>query len=386
MRRWSLKIGSVRGIGVYIHATFLMLIGYLIWANRSAAPADIALAILFVCAVFGCIVLHELGHAITAQRFGIQTRDITVLPIGGLARLERMPRDPRQELLIAIAGPAVNVVIAGLLFLMLAFIPHGAPAPDAEEAPAAALGLTGLHGWGFLLTLAYTNAALVVFNLLPAFPMDGGRILRAGLAYKLGYARATRIAAGVGQVMAGLFLVAGLMGNPMLVLIALFVFLGAQAEAQTEEVRWNINDLRVRDAMITDFLTLGIGSTLKDAADLLLAGSQQDFPVLDGERIAGVLARADLMRALATQGLSAPAAGVMRRDCAPVDESAPLPVVFDRMQQTTCPLVPVTRQGELVGMLTLENIGEFIMIRSALRGLPPPLRAEAVQEQVRRAG
>jgi Zn-dependent protease len=376
----------VRGIGLYIHATFLLLIGYLIWANRTAAPAEIALAILFVCAVFACVVLHELGHALTAQQFGIGTKDITVLPIGGVARLERMPREPRQELLIAIAGPAVNVAIALVLFVVVgaASVWAAAAAPVEDGSGRSLLG--GLRGLAFLRTLAYANAALVVFNLLPAFPMDGGRVLRAALAYRLGYSRATRIAAGVGQVMAAIFFVVGLMGNPMLMLIAVFVFMGAQAESQAEQVRWNIDDLRVRDAMITDFITLDARSTLKDAADALLAGSQQDFPVTDGDRIAGILARADLMRALATQGLTAPIAAVMRRDCAPVDEGAPLPSVFDRMQQTRCPLVPVTRQGHLAGMLTLENIGEFIMIRSALKGVPAPIRAPSVQQEVRRAG
>jgi Zn-dependent protease len=386
--RWSLKIGSVRGIGIYIHATFLLLIVYLIWVNRRDQPAVIALTILFVCAVFACIVLHELGHALTAQRFGIRTRDITILPIGGVARLERMPRDPRQELLIAIAGPAVNVVIAIVLLAVLAVIGRGsAPPPPLVDGSANVLR-DSLSGVGFIRTLAVTNIALVLFNLLPAFPMDGGRVLRAGLAYKLGYARATRIAASVGQLMAGLFFVGGLMGNPMLFLIAVFVFIGAQAEAQAEEIQWNLSDVRVRDAMITDFLTLDAGSTLKDAADVLLAGSQQDFPVVEGTRLAGVLSRADLMRALASAGLSGSVADVMRRppECGPVDENVPLATAFDRMRQSSCPLFPVTRNGELVGMLTLENIGEFIMVRTALRGLPPPIRPQNIQQEIRRAG
>jgi Zn-dependent protease/CBS domain-containing protein len=386
MRGWSLKIGSVSGIGIYIHATFLILIGYLVWVNRQAPALQITLVVAFVCAVFACIVLHELGHALTAQRFGVRTRDITILPIGGVARLERIPQDPRQELLIAVAGPAVNVVIAAVLYAVVAALHLGFPDPAARTAPATGSLLDAIQTAGFLRTLAYTNAALVVFNLLPAFPMDGGRILRAALAYKLDYARATRIAAGVGQVMAGLFVVLGLMGNPWLVLIAIFVFMGAQAEAQAAEIRWNIGDLRVRDAMITDFLTLAPSDTLKQAADQLLAGSQQDFPVLEGDLIVGVLSRGDLMKALATRGLTGTVAESMSPGCRPVDASAPLPSVFDQMQRSGCPLIPVTSQGRLVGILTLENIGEFIMVRSALRGLPSPLRPVSVREEVRRAG
>jgi Zn-dependent protease/predicted transcriptional regulator len=382
--RWSLRVGSVAGIGIYIHATFLLIIGWVVWQNRGAPPGEIAAAVGLVLSVFACVLLHELGHALTAKRFGVRTRDITLLPIGGVARLERMPTDPKQELLIAIAGPAVNVVIAAVLFGVILAV--GARVGDGAAADSPELLTGALRTLGFLGTLAWINVVLVGFNLLPAFPMDGGRVLRAALAYKMDYARATRVAAGVGQVMAALFFVWGLMGNPMLLLIAVFVYMGAQAEAQMAEIRFSIGDIRVRDAMITDFTVLPADATLKQAADLLLAGSQQDFPVVDGERIVGVLSRGDLMKALASKGLSAPVAEVMRRECGPVDEGAAVERVFDRMQQSQCPLVPVTRRGKLVGMLTMENIGEWIMIRSALRGLPPGVREEHAGEEVRQAG
>ncbi|MEX2219802.1 MAG: site-2 protease family protein [Phycisphaerales bacterium] len=379
--RWSLKIGSVAGIGLYIHATFLLLLAFVTWMRWDDGLPAIILSNTLVLAVFACVVLHELGHALMARRFGIPTRDITLLPIGGVARLERMPTDPRQELLIALAGPAVNVAIAILLYALI----FALGIPPADPAAAGARG--GFLAAGFLHTLAYINVFLVLFNMLPAFPMDGGRVLRAALAYRLDHARATRIAAAVGQVMAALFFFAGLMYNPFLILIAVFVFMGAQAEAQMAEIRYTIGNVPVRDAMITDFAALPEDSTLGQAADLLLATSQQDFPVMDGERIAGILPRADLVRALASSGRDAPIAAAMRRDCGSVDASASLTRVFDRIQQTGCPLVPVTDRGRLVGLLTPENIGEFIMVRSALRGLPAPLHpAGDVREEVQHAG
>ena len=211
--RWSLRLGSLLGIPVYLHYGFLLLLGFI--ALSQAMTGGVAAAIdgvVFVVAIFGCVVLHEFGHALTARRFGIRTRDVTLLPIGGVARLERMPEDPRQELCVALAGPAVNVVIAGALGVWLVVT-------------------AGSVGGSLFSRLMAVNLGLVVFNMLPAFPMDGGRVLRALLAQRTDYVRATDIAAGIGKAMAFLFGIAGLFWNPMLLLIALFVWSGAGQEA-----------------------------------------------------------------------------------------------------------------------------------------------------------
>lgn len=368
--KWSLRIGTFAGIAVYVHWTFLLLIGWILFVSLSDGGSGLEAAreVVFILSIFACVVLHEFGHALTARRFGVRTRDIILLPIGGVARLERMPDKPGQEFLVAIAGPLVNVVIAGALWVVLSASGGLSPMPAEGEVDAYVRNL------GFFERLMHVNILLVVFNLLPAFPMDGGRILRSLLAIKLDYAVATRIAATIGQLMAVLFAAGGLFLNPWLLLIAVFVFLGAQAEAQAAETRGVFEGLPVREAMVTHFRALSPDDTLADASRALLEGAQQDFPVMEEDRVVGVLPRADLIRAIAGRGMDAPVREVMRPDCRPVTDDVPLNRVFEQMQQSGCPLVPVVRDGQLVGLVTLENIGELFMLRSAVRsGTPRPI-------------
>ncbi len=215
---WSWRIGRIAGIDVYVHPTFLLL---LLWVGLShfLAHHDLAEALYglgFLLALFGIVVLHELGHALMARRYGIRTRDITLLPIGGVARLERIPENPRQELAVAVAGPAVNVVMAAGIYLGLA-LSHG--------LSLSPVGSVMRVGGGFLEQFFWVNVALVVFNMVPAFPMDGGRVFRALLAMRFDYVHATQLAASVGQAIALVFGLLGLFFNPFLIFIALFVWL-----------------------------------------------------------------------------------------------------------------------------------------------------------------
>jgi Zn-dependent protease len=314
--------------------------------------------ILFILLLFVCVVMHEYGHALTARRYGIQTRDITLLPIGGVARLERMPRDPAQELAVALAGPAVNVVIAAALFVLILLFEG-----------MAALTNVRFVGGDLLSKLMWVNIVLVIFNLLPAFPMDGGRVLRALLAKQMEYARATRTAANVGQMMAFLFGFLGLVWNPFLLFIALFVYLGAEAEAQMVQVQTTFRGLPVRQAMLTRFVTLTPEDTLGHAVEVLLAGAQQDFPVVTGERVAGLLTRRDLLAALQAKGPAALVADAMHRAVTPVASGASLEEIFQRMQAEELPAIPVVDGERLMGLITMENIAEFLMVRAVLEGM-----------------
>ena len=355
--KWSLKVGRILGIDVYIHATFLILlvfVGMAYWQVGQSLQAAIV-GILFFLALFLCVLLHEFGHALVARRYGIATRDITLLPIGGLARLERMPEKPAQELRVALAGPAVNVVIAGVLAACLT--------ATGDWQPVSALGVA--QG-GMLERLFLINVFLFVFNMLPAFPMDGGRVLRALLAMRMDFAEATRVAAAIGQGMALFFGMVGLFSNPMLVFIAFFVWIGAAHEARSVEARSVLHGHRVREAMLTDFRTLSRGDTLADAVRLLLSGSQHDFPVIENGRPVGMLLRTDLFQALQERGDAAAVVDIMRTPCTQAEDTEDLEGILPRVQEQQCSTVPVMRDGALVGLLTTENIGEFVMIRTAL--------------------
>lgn len=356
--KWSFKLARIAGIDVFIHWTFAILIVWLIGIHVAQGHSlSVALrGVGFVLSIFGCVVLHEFGHALTARRYGIRTRDITLLPIGGVARLERMPEDPKQELLVALAGPAVNAVITGVLFAVLYLL-----------AGANALTNVRLVGVGFLAELMYVNAALVLFNLLPAFPMDGGRVLRAILAQRMDYVQATQAAASVGQAMAIFFGMLGLFTNFFLIFIALFVYVGAQQEAQMVQMRSLLEGVPVREAMVTRFRAVTKDTSLAEIIRELLAGEQPDFPVVDHDKTIGVLTRSDLIKAVAEGREYDRVTNVMRDGCGTVDERDMLQDTFLRMQQAECPSLPVVRDDQLVGMITLENIGEWMMIQSALR-------------------
>jgi Zn-dependent protease len=361
--QWSLRIGRVAGIDLYIHLTFFLVpavLGYLAYQRSRGDWAFVFQEVAFVLVIFAIVVLHELGHALAARRYGIATRDITLLPIGGIARLERMPDDPKQELVVALAGPAVNVALALACFVALWIQGQVAVVYDLQMP---------LTGGVFLANLLAVNVVLVLFNMLPAFPMDGGRVLRALLALRLDYVQATRIAAAVGQGMAVLFGLAGLFlfNNLLLVVIALFVWIGADQEAGLVRMRHALAGIPVQAAMITQFRTLAPADPLSRATAHLLDGFQQDFPVVADGRVVGLLTRGDLLAAL-QRGAAGTVGEVMETKFETADPRELLDDVFARLQACACHSLPVLRDGELVGLVTMDNVGEFVMVQAALRG------------------
>jgi len=353
---WSWRIGRIAGIDLKMHATFLLLLGWLalihLMSGQGAFEAFEGVALTL--AVFAIVVLHELGHALVARRFGIQTQDITLLPIGGVARMDRMPEDPKQELLIAIAGPAVNVCLAILLF-------------GAVGIMSGRVGLRELHmiGGPLLTKLMWINVGLAAFNMVPAFPMDGGRVLRALLAMRMSHVRATDLAARVGRSLAVVLGFVGLFVNHMLILIALFVWIGAHQEASLEHVRSSLDGLTVRDAMITRFRQLSPTETVSHAVEHALEGFQHDFPVVDDGRIVGLLTRIDVLRAIASNATGRTVADCMRREFAVAEDAEPLTTAMQRLDLAACPAVPVLHSGRLTGILTPERIGELVVLREA---------------------
>jgi Zn-dependent protease/CBS domain-containing protein len=356
--RWQWKLGTFAGIDVFVHATFLLLIGWIGYTHwlEYGTIAKVIEGILFILALFLSVVLHEYGHALTARKYGIKTRDITLYPIGGVARLERMPDKPIEELWVALMGPAVNVVIAAVLFVYLYLSGTLGQVTDLTVASGS-----------FLTRLMLVNISLVVFNLLPAFPMDGGRVLRALLAMRMDYVRATQVAASIGQGMAFLFGLAGLFGNPFLLFIAFFVWIGASQEASMVQMRNSISGIPVTNAMQTKFEILSPSDRLDRVVNLILAGSQQDFPVVEDGQFIGVLTRDDFIKALSQKGKDTPVEEVIRRNVPTVDSHEMVEMALMRLQESGAKTLPVMHRGRFVGLVTSENITEFLMIRSALR-------------------
>ena len=356
--KWQWKLARIAGIDVYMHATFLLLIGWVAfsyWIAQKSWSAVVA-GVFFILLLFIFVVMHEYGHALTARKYGIKTRDITLYPIGGVARLERMPEKPIEELWVALAGPAVNVVAAAVLFVYL--IVTGTFQP-----------LSGLSiSTGSLIErLMVVNLWLVLFNLIPAFPMDGGRVLRALLGLRLEYVQATQISASVGQTIAFIFGFVGLFTDPFLVFIALFVWMGAAQEANMAQMKYSLGGIPVTRAMLTDFQTLSPDDTLVRVVGLILAGSQHDFPVVQNDQVIGILDRDAFIAALSKHGQNVSVVDVMRRDFAEVDSHDMVEAALTRLQENGTKTLPVTHNGQLVGLITSENITEYLMIRSALK-------------------
>ena len=342
-----------------MHLTFLLLLAWIAMSyyQRGGAAAAVS-GVLFTLLVFGCVVLHEFGHVAAAARYGIRTPDITLLPIGGVARLTRMPDEPRQEIIVALAGPAVNVVIAGVLML-------------AGAQPTLS-PLTQLDGNAAIVDKLFaTNLFLVLFNLLPAFPMDGGRVLRAVLALRMPHVRATHLAATVGQGFAFFFGFVGLFYNPILLFVALFVYLGAAQETAFVQMRNVTTGLPLSAAMMTDFRTLTPESSLSEAVQLLLGTAQHEFPVVEASgSVRGLLTR-DAMIAALGRGHTGPVGTLALLQVPMLELGASLEDAFAEMVQCRCSaLAVVGPDGRLVGLITTENVGELMMVQNALAKQP----------------
>lgn len=358
---WSIRIGRVLGIPIDLHVTFLVL---LVWIGLAplaiGGPLEKSLeegleSVALTTLVFVSVVLHELGHAVVARRFGIETSRILLLPIGGIASLARMPTRPVEELLVAIAGPLVNAAIALGLGTFLFFYDQ-------------ALGMAGATAVGapLLVRLLWINVGLVAFNLLPAFPMDGGRVLRAVLSMVMDRARATMLAAGVGRALALALGIGGLVLQPMLALVALFVWSAGRAEASMEQARAAIRGVRARRVMTTRVDTLPGTAPLSQVAERVLRDLPHDYVVEENGALVGLLTRKDLLRGLSRGRMEVPIDELMHRDVPTATPDELLEDVLPRMEATGHRTVVVVDGGQVVGLVDAESIGELVLLSRAL--------------------
>ncbi len=355
---WSFRLARIMGTDVKVHVTFLLLLAFRAFERYSSqGQAAAVFETILMVAVFACVLLHEFGHILMARHYGIRTPDVILLPIGGLARLERLPDKPREEFWIALAGPAVTLVIALALFAGLTL---SGPLSMPEEAEVSTRA--------FLMLLAVINGFLLGFNLIPAYPMDGGRVLRAALASRMGMVKATRIAARVGQGFAMVGGIYGLMqGEAMFMLIAAFVFFAASSEAAMVETRAAGRGIIVDQMMITRFVTIPVYATLRQAVDLLLEGEQREFPVVDNAGVVeGLLTRDHLVRALTDHGPESPVSQAMAAPVPALSLGLNFDEALGRLRASGLPALPVLDAGgRLVGLLTLDNIKDLILVRQA---------------------
>ncbi|MBK9336082.1 MAG: site-2 protease family protein [Lewinellaceae bacterium] len=354
----ALSLPKIAGIAINIHWTFTILIAWIVFTNLRAGldAVHIGWMVLFVLSLFVCVTLHELGHALAARRYGIKTVDITLYPIGGVASLERMPEKPRQELVVALAGPLVNVVIMLLLLPVIANFDW----PDKETQTVFLIDQNS-----FLPMLGVVNIWLAMFNLIPAFPMDGGRVLRALLSMQMNRVKATETAATIGQIIAVGFVFAGFYLNPFLIFIGLFIILGARAEAEMVKTQSFLHGLTARDAVMTNYSALDKNQTIGEAVRMLLDGEAKNFLVTDQGEPFGVLNRDHIIRGIQAAGESAPIHSVADTNLQFAEMQAPLQEVMQNFQQAKLSILLVREHGRLIGIIDLDNISELILVNAA---------------------
>jgi Zn-dependent protease/predicted transcriptional regulator len=352
----SLKLGKIAGIGLFVHWTFSLLILFIVYTNYKAGQNSIQIlwSVLFILCIFLTVFMHELGHALTAKKFGIKTKDITLLPIGGVAQLERLPEKPSEELMVAFAGPMVNIVLALITSLFISL-------PNTSEEVVAQLE-NGVNAGNFFLNFYLVNIILAFFNLIPAFPMDGGRVLRALLSYKLERHQATKIAARIGQALAIGFVLLGFYSNPFLIFIGIFVFMGAQIESEYTESKYMLKGYKVRDVLMKQYPTIDYNETLETAVKIMLDSQNKHFLVTENDIPMGTLNREQIIAALAKKEGETRLSSIMDRELILLQADDLLEDIFELVYKNKSTLMLVIDDNQLIGTLDTENLLEFILI------------------------
>ena len=356
--KYVLTLGKPFGIKVSVHWSFLLIIAWVVYVDiqQGLTLNQILYSILFVLFIFLCVVIHELSHSLTARKYGISTRSITLLPIGGVADLEKMPEDPKEEFTVSIAGPISNLAIALILWIVLTI--SGNFDLQGEDFRA-------INKSNFLIVLTFANLMLATFNLLPVFPMDGGRVLRALLAIRLPREKATYIAMNIGKFLAvGLGLL-GLYINPFLIIIAIFIFIGAQREYDMIRYTSVLTGYLVRDNLINEFTPLHPYESIQRAVDILLSTPEERFVVTEDKMVKGILTRNDIIEGLMNYDKDQEIALIMNKDVTVFSEDTPLEIAYEKMRNKQITMAPVVDDNdELIGIIDMVNINEFLMVKS----------------------
>lgn len=359
----SLRLGDFAGIRVQVHWTFWLLILFVVFYvfSQNGSLNEMLWSTGFILVLFTCVVFHEFGHALTARNYGIGTRSITLLPIGGVASLKKMPEDPKAEFMIAVAGPAVNAAIALILYLIIPVESFLAQDPETLQNE-----LSRIRDDNFLFYLFSANVALAAFNMLPAFPLDGGRVLRSLLSIRMGRVRATQVAVTTGKFLALMLFLFGLFYNFILVLIALFIYFGAESENVMVMQLNVLKGYQVKDAMITRFTPLHPEETLDDVIRVILKGTEKNFVVAEENSVLGILLMADLSAAIDSRGRETRVREVMMKDVKTLQPDEPLTKAYQELLYNKNRIFPVIRLDEIAGVIDMENLNEFLRLKASI--------------------
>jgi Zn-dependent protease len=355
----ALYVGKLAGTALYIHWTFLILVFVIFYSSYKVEGnwQDGLLSLGFVLTVFACITLHELGHIGVSRRFGYPARDITLYPIGGIASMERIPEKPYQELWMALAGPWVNIVIAGILFLVLSWT---SGMPEFGR-------LQELRSSTFLYNLMVVNITLALFNLVPAFPMDGGRVFRALLSLRMDRLKATRIAARVGQLLAVAAIIVGVFWNWWLILIGLFIIFGASGEAFMELTRAAMVKHSLREVIMRKYTLVKYDATIEEVMRIMLDSHEKTFVAEAGGGQYAALTGKEIVSGLQKFGPKAPVHQILQITVPVLDAEMSLDEAYQLMLGRSYPICPVAEQGIVTGVVDMENMNEFIAFAMAQR-------------------
>jgi Zn-dependent protease len=357
--RGATKILTIRGINIFVHWTFLFLISWVVLVNARVGNNIPALgwSLIFILAVFACIALHELGHALMASGYGIKAKNVVLLPIGGIASIEKFPDNPKQELMISLAGPMVNIVIAALLLPLIQ--PY---TPFWEYRTGASI----THGHDFLYNLHVANVGLALFNLIPAFPLDGGRILRALLGLRTNYVRATAIAAYVGKIIALGFIVTGILfTNFILPLIGIFIILSAGMEEYYLRLKSLVKGIKLKELLMYDYNSLQSNTTVKEAASVLMNNHSKYYVVMEGANPIGSVNRMEIIKAIAEKNYEEPIGNLVRKELTCFDSDQPVDSVLEKLADNDERIYPVMDHKQFAGVINFNHLIEYLLIHKA---------------------
>ena len=354
--RWSISIGRVFGITLRLHVTFLIFLAFIAYGGfQDGGATGAGWAVAMFGTIFACIALHELGHSVVAQSLGVQVKSITLLPIGGIAALRSIPENPWHEIAITVAGPMVNAAIACALIPVTGIPSHLL----LVEMPR------DLHG--LLLSLAQANITLFLFNFIPAFPMDGGRLLRAVLALVVPYRQATTIAATVGQGMAIVFVLVGLKLSFWLVIIGAFIFMGAEGEDRVVRMRSVLHDLDVEDVMSRDFAVLSPVDPVARGIEMIYQTGQDNFPVIQEGQLVGIVTRPALVEAMNAYGAAVSVGQIMDPHAPVISPREKVVRVYEEIINGANTSAIVVDDGRLVGVLSPDNVSRYLLVQSSIK-------------------